>query len=226
MAIKFRASEFIDFNTGHVIIAPIQLQFRMKLAGAVAFADLLRLFECRVEVWHLGVLAQMVNNIEYGQPPSIWSHAAYGLLPLLFIYFETVGKMLAPAETRDEPPEIEFNRGFHDVYNDVTTSSGERYDPQEFYRRGQNELFLLGSTPHGLWVHNNRSISTKDFDIVQSTPINPATRKYYVNPHTTARTVINHFPTLIARLNDPDAQYNPLRARFREIIGNARDDES
>jgi hypothetical protein len=125
--------------------------------------------------------------------------------------------MLVPAGTSDEPREVEFNRGFHDVYNDATTSSGESYDPLEFYRRGQSGLFLLGSTTQGLWVHNSRSISAKDFDITQTTAADPTTRKYYVNPHSTARTVINHFPTLITRLNDPDAQYNALRARFREV---------
>jgi hypothetical protein len=219
LAKKFRDSEFIDFDTGTVKLAPIQLQFRMKLAGPLLLPDLIRLFQCRMEVWHLGVAVQMMHEIEFGQPPSVWSHSAYGLLALLFTYFETVGKLVNPDTPRPRLAAEDFDRGFRDVYADVTTSKGMSYDPKEFFRRERNGLYSLGSTARGLWVHKERSISTKDFDIIHRNPADPTTVKYYVNPHTTVRTVVAHFPTVIQRLNDPAAQYDAMRARFEEFFG-------
>jgi hypothetical protein len=220
---RFRDSEFIDFNTGTVKVAPIQLQFRMKLAGPMRFSDLVRLFQCRIEVWHLGVAVQMLREIEYGQPPSVWSHAAYGLLALLFSYFETIGKTLNPDANNSGTTESDFEVGFRDVYQEITTSSGSSYDPKEFYRRARNGLFSLGSTKRGIWVHNEQSISTKDFDIIRKNPTDAASEKYYVNPHAVTRTVVDHFPTFIARLNEPDAQVEGMRARFEEYFGDFRD---
>lgn len=218
----FRESEFIDFNSGTVKLAPIQLQFRMKLAGPLLFADIVRLFQCRIEVWHLGVAVQMLHEIEYSQPPSIWSHAAYGLITLLFSYFETIGKTLNPEATNPSTPGIDFEYGFRDVYQDLTTSSGNTYNPKEFYIRARNGLFPLGTHQQGLWVHNERSISTQDFDIVQKIPTDPASTKFYVNPHAVVRTLVNHFPTVIQRLNNHDAQYEGMRVRFGKYFGDSR----
>lgn len=220
---RFRNSEFVDFNTGTVKLAPIQLQFRMALAGPPTFADLVRLFQCRIEVWHLGVAVQMLHDIEFNSPPSVWSHAAYGLLSLIFVYFETIGKVLNADAAPSSAPAVDFDLGFRDVYSDVTTSSGNRYDPKEFYVRAHIGLFHLGSTVRGLWVHNERSISVKDFDIVQRNPNDPTSLKYYVNPHAAVRTIVEHFPTFIQRLQDPDARYDALRAKFKEAVGDLRE---
>jgi hypothetical protein len=103
----------------------------------------------------------------------------------------------------------------------MTTTSGERLNPADFYTRARKGLFALGSSPNGLWVHNDRSISTQDFDIIHKNPADPATRKYYINPHNTVRTVIDHFPTLIARLNDPATQFDAMRARLKSFVSDA-----
>lgn len=223
MAKRFRNSEFIDFNSGTVKIAPIQLQFRMTLAGPLQYADLVRLFCCRVEVWHLGVAVQMLHDIEFNSPPSVWSHAAYGIVALLFNYFETIGRIINPKPVGQHATEMDFDFGFRDVYNDIRTSDGTEYDPIQFYNRARNGLFYLGSTPHGLWVHNERSISVKDFDIIQKNLADPASRKYYVNPHSATRTIVDHFPTFIERLIDSDPDNEAMRVRFREFIGGLRD---
>jgi hypothetical protein len=215
---RFRESEFIDFNTGSVKLAPIQLQFKMTMAGGMSFADLVRLFQCRMEVWHLGVAVQIVRQIEAYSPPSIWSHSAYGLLSLLVSYFEIIGQILNPDSTTSAPAEVDFDCAFRDVYTEMKTTNGAPLAPKEFYRRARNGLVALGSTQDGLWVHNDRNISTKDFDIIQKNPTDPATIKYYVNPHAVVRTAIDHFPTFIARLNDPNTRYDALRARFRGFV--------
>jgi hypothetical protein len=222
---KFRTSEYIDFNTGTVKLAPIQLQFRMRMAGEVSFADLVRLFQCRVEVWHLGVATQIVHEIEFGSPPAVWSHAAYGLLSLVIPYFEMVGKIVNPAALPPSASQAntlveDFDCGFRDVYTDLTTSSGTSYDPLKFYNLARSGLYALGATQQGLWMHNERTISTKDFDIIQKNPNDPSTLKHYVNPHAVVRTVVDHFPTVVARLNDPASQNEEMRARFRHFFVN------
>jgi hypothetical protein len=220
---SFRESDFVDFNSGKVKIAPIQLQFRLRLAGPLLLPDLIRLFECRMEVWYLGVAVQMLHEIEFELPPSIWSHAAYGLLALLFSYFEIIGKLFNSDAADSVVSAIDFDCGFRDVYSDAITSDGQIYDPKEFYTRARNGLYQLGTTPRGLWVHNERTISMQDFDVVQKNPNDPATLKYYVNPHSLTRTLVDHFPTVIRRLNAQEQQYDGLRHRFKTLFGDLRD---
>lgn len=219
---RFRESEYIDFNTGIVKIPPLQLQFRTAMAGKTSFVDSVRLFQCRVEVWQLGVAVQILQGIEYGHPPSVWSHAAYTLLAILFDYFETIGRVLNPDSQTYDQAEANFVHGFRDVYPHFTTASGQDHDPAEFHQRAAAGLFVWGSTAHGLWVHNTTTISSQDFDIVLKNPRDSTTHKYYINPHSTTRTVIEHFPTVIARLNDPNPQYDALRARFLEFVSQDR----
>ena len=232
MAPKFRESEFIDFNSGLVKIAPLQMQFRIRMAGEAHMSDLIRLFQCRVEVWQLGVAAQVVNYIEHGTPPSVWAHAAYSVTAILIDYFETIGAILnednsssISAATPAAQPVFSTNEAanfetcFYDVYPDFTTSTGAKIAPREFHERMRNGLFALGSTPRGLWMHNSRSVSLQDFDVIQKNPADASTLRYYINPHSMVRTLINHFPTVIARLNNPDTQYEPLRARLQMFLG-------
>jgi hypothetical protein len=219
LATKFRESEFIDFRTGIVKVAPLQLQFKQSLGETSTFADLVRLFQCRMEVWHLGVAVQITQSIEFGHPPSVWSHAAYGLMTLLFAYFETIGRILNEKPDSAGMSAADFDCGFRDIYPTVTSSAGVEFDPREFYKRARNGLIPLGSTQQGIFLHNEQSISIQDFDVIQKNPHNPASQKYYVNPHGVVRTVVNHFPTLIARLNNADARYEALRAGFRAFVG-------
>ena len=73
------------------------------------------LFECRVDVWSLGVAAATLYEIEHGKKGSIWQHAAYGMLTISFTYFEMVGKTLNPnSRTRGTASE-DFNVGCRDV---------------------------------------------------------------------------------------------------------------
>jgi hypothetical protein len=98
---RFRTSRFIDFNTGTVITAPMDL--KKSMPATMTTDQKIDLFECRVEVWQLGVAAEMLKQIEAARNPSIWSHAAYGLVSVSFSYFEMIGKTLnsgsAPSKT-------------------------------------------------------------------------------------------------------------------------------
>jgi hypothetical protein len=130
--------------------------------------------------------------------------------------------MLNPASQMSSTTPMDFESGFRDVYSDLTASSGKSLDLNEFYKRARNGLYQLGSSQRGLWMHNERTISPKDFDIIQLNPNDPSSQKYYVNPHAVARTVIDHFPTFIARLNDPSPQHDAMRAKFMEFFGDFR----
>lgn len=223
MAEKYRESEFIDFNTGTVKLAPMQLQFRMALAGPLQFDDLVRVFQCRIEVWNLGVAVAMLHQIEFNTPPSVWSHAAYALLSVVFSYFEMIGKTLNPTSTQSGTAAVDFNYGFCDVYPEYAPAGGDYRDANlplvsEFRNRARNGLYHLGSTKQGLWVHNNPNISTKDFDLIHKVPDDPTSAKYYVNPHALTRTVVAHFPSLIDRLKNPAPQYDAMRAKFGDFL--------
>ena len=96
MTDAFPKSEFIDFNAGVVYATPDTLFRSMREPWSID--DKIRLFECRVEVWQLGVAVAILRQIEASEQPSIWSHAAYGLVSILTSYFEMIGKTLSPAD--------------------------------------------------------------------------------------------------------------------------------
>src|SRR4051794_30775972 len=97
----FRSSPYVDFNTGVVALDPMAL---LNTQGKpTSFAKKLRLFECRVEVWQLGVAAEMLRQIEaHHDGKSIWCHAAYGLVSVAFSYFEMIGKTVNPGSQKKD----------------------------------------------------------------------------------------------------------------------------
>jgi hypothetical protein len=223
MSKPFRSSEFIDFNAGTVTIQPMQLQG--TLPDSPQRKDHLRVFECRVDVWQLGVAVQLLKEMESHSPSSIWFHAAYGLISISFSYFEMIGKILNPQSAKSKTASKDFNVGFCDVYKDCAPSSGKYDDSsvpevREFRDRVRNGMYHLGYTKMNLLIHNNPSFSPKDFDVrVRS----DGTRLYYVNPHAATRTIVDHFPTLIQRLNDADGKYDGLRQKFDQFFGDFHD---
>jgi hypothetical protein len=90
----YRSSRFIDFNEGRVVLDPES--FVDQASRPWTLEQKIDFFECRVDVWQLGVAVEMLKQIEAHEPPSIWSHAAYGLLSVIASYFEMVGKVLNP----------------------------------------------------------------------------------------------------------------------------------
>jgi hypothetical protein len=205
MAEKLRESEFIDFNTGTVKIAPMELQ--RTFSQPLQLADKIRLFHCRLEVWNLGVAVQLLKQIESHTPPSIWSHSAFGLLAVGFTYFETIGKTINPASKKKDTASQDFNFGFCDVYPEYQPSSSP---VKEFRNRVRNGIYHLTFTKKSVLMHNNLNFSNKDFDVIQQN----GDAIYTVNPHSMIRTIVGHFPKFIDRLINPDTQYDGLRKKF------------
>ena len=80
VADEFRYSPYIDFDAGLVKHTPETLV--EELGSPCTPEEKLESLECRVDVWQLGVAVEMLKQIEDNQPPSIWSHAAYGIVAM------------------------------------------------------------------------------------------------------------------------------------------------
>ena len=218
----FRDSRFIDFNTGTVKLAPMALINHLKRPWTLS--DKILVFDCRVEVWHLGVAVQMLQQIESTPAPdSIWAHAAYGMIAVAFSYFEMIGKTLNPTSKPSGTAGEDFNWGFCDAY--PAYGSSGRYDDasvpvvKEFRNRVRNGMYHLAATKSDLLIHNSpEQISTKDFDVIRQTDDTRTVNYYCVNPHAMVRTVVDHFPTFIQRLLDPNPRYDLMRERFQEFF--------
>lgn len=227
----FRSSKFIDFEAGEVLLAPMDLKKNKPKPWTLG--DKIDLFECRVEVWQLGVAVAILKQIESSQPPSIWSHAAYGVVAIAFSYFEMLGKTLNPAPPPTKAGE-DFNRGFADVYpslkplNNVYTdklpvatgpqaANPDVADIVAFRDRIRNGMYHLGYTKNGIWLHNDVGY-TKDFEITQEPdPDNPTqiTARYRVNPHRMTRTLVDHFPGFVNRVRN---NTNNLQVKFLDFF--------
>lgn len=230
--LQFRPSRYIDFNTGHTITAPMEL--KSTLPAEMTLDQKIDLFECRVEVWHLGVAAAILKQIESAKNPSIWSHAAYGLIAITFTYFEMIGKTLNPDSQSSGTSSDDFNYGFCNVYSDFKPTNGvytdklpvpsgtkpQNNDPEilkvkEFRNRIRNGIYHLGYTKKGLWIHND--IGRPDFEIEQAAYRSGGStiNTYRMNPHGTTRTVIEHFARFISNLRDPT---KGLQKKFLEYF--------
>lgn len=219
MTRQFRSSKFVDFNTGEVFLAPMRLMRQKK--GRLTLPDKIELFECRVEVWQLGVAAQILRDMEDPKRSDIWSHAAYALVALIFSYFEMIGKTMNPGSKKSRTAGDDFEAGFCDVYPQFKPTNGT-YSPQvaAFWDRIRNGVYHLGYTKKGLFIHHNNSISTSDFDsklasdLPKEAGVSGNERVYLMDPHRATRTIIEHFATFISRLNQSAA----LQAKFKQFF--------
>jgi hypothetical protein len=206
MALPFRTSRFIDFDTGSVRISPDEY-FRLFPDSPWTLSQKLDLFEYRVEVWQLGVSVAILQQIEAQKPPSIWCHSAYGLISVIFSYFEMIGKSLNPNSKKSRTAGEDFAYGFRDVYPRYTSTI---VTAGEFCNRVRNGMYHLAYTQNQLDIHNDNNMSTEDFDIQHG--------RYLLNPHRLTRTVVDHFPGFLARLKDTDTKNDGLRKKFEEFF--------
>ena len=128
-------------------------------------------FECRVDVWQLGVAVEMLKQIEAHEPPSIWSHAAYGLLSVIASYYEMVGKVLNPQSRPRGTSSEDFNWGFCNVYPDFRLAEATSPDWAEAYKDTavpvvaefrnlmRNGMYHLGFPKKKFLIHNSPQIS-------------------------------------------------------------------
>lgn len=221
MTTIFRDSEFMDFNAGRVKLAPMVLQHTLQAPNERP--DSLQLFECRVEVWQLGVAVQVLREMESDQRPqdSIWSHAAYGLIAIAFSYFEMIGKSLNPGSAKSKTARIDFNYGLCDVYPEHAPSSG-KYDDSDvpfvsaFRDRVRNGMYHLAYTKNNLIIHHNRGVSEKDLDFKPEW--HGARDVYFLDPHLMVRTIVDHFSGFVRRLREPGERYRLMQLKFDEFF--------
>lgn len=215
---SFRSSPYIDFETGTVLEPPMVLVDERPKPWSLS--DKLDLFESRVDVWQLGP-AVAILKLMGADPPqsSIWAHAAYGLVAILFSYFEMVGKTLNPNAARSRTASRDFNYGFCDVYKTFAIAGSSREDKDlpdavSFRDRVRNGMYHLAYTKRGLFLHNEPQTYPDDFTVDTT----GAATAYRVNPHQMTRTVVAHFPTLMARLRHLDPASDGLREQFRKFF--------
>ena len=113
----------------------------------------------------------MLKEIEGHQHPSIWSHAAYGMIGVFFSYFEMVGKTLNPNSGSSGTAGKDFNYGFCDVYPSLKPSNGNYGDAQvplvvELRNRVRNGMYHLAYTKNNLMIHNDAGLSGEDFSVL------------------------------------------------------------
>jgi hypothetical protein len=201
VADEFRYSPHIDFDSGLVKNTPETLINEMIASHTPD--EKLDLFECRVDVWQLGVAVEILKQVEDNEPPSIWSHAAYGLVTLTTSYFEMVGKILNPVASPWKGAEREFNMGFCDVYPEYIPEDGNMKKVRfvdGLRGRMRNGMFHLGYTKRWLIIHNGPEIE-RDFQPIRvQKPGGGYVQAYCVNPHKMTRTIVNHFPSVIDRI--------------------------
>ena len=214
----YRSSRFINFNEGRVILDPES--FVDQVSRPWTLEQKIDYFECRVDVWQLGVAVEMLKQIEAHEPPSIWSHAAYGLLSVIASYFEMVGKVLNPRSGPSHTSSVDFNWGFCNVYPDFrpaqATSPGwvEDYpdsavpDVAKFRDLMRNGMYHLGFPKKNFLIHNSPQIS-KDFDVVVEVA-------YVMNPHRVTRSLVEHFAGIVAALRQTSNV--DLRQKFEQFF--------
>lgn len=192
----YRSSRFIDFNTGELLQNP-QLLWNaayMNPAAPPTFDDKLNLFECRVEVWQLGVAAAMLREITADVPRinHVWSHAAYGLVSVVFSYFEMIGKTLNPNSRKSGTSGADFAAGFCDVY------PAEQANVRLWYGRVRCGLYHLAYTKDEIFLHGGDlpNLPQTTFGVI---PVQ-GRQWCYLNPHTLVPEVIDHFAQFMARL--------------------------
>ena len=222
MSRMFRDSRFVDFNAGTTKIPPMLLLHFLR--RPLQFSDKVMFFQCRIEVWNLGVAVQILKEIESSKLPSTWSHAAYGMLAIGFAYFEMIGKTLNPNSGPTKTSGADFNYGFCDVYQEYMPASGicdDHHVPdavKQFRNRVRNGIYHLAWTKKDLLIHNDPLRPTKDFDVEQRNIHGQSVNVYILNPHSMVHTIVDHFPTFIQRLEDPDARYDGMRRKFEEFV--------
>lgn len=223
MTAEFRSSSYLDFNSGDVFLEPMKLLQQKRRPWTPV--DKIDIFECRVEVWQLGVAVQVLKEMEHPDRLAIWSHAAYGLIAIIFSYFEMIGKIVNPGSKKSRTAGSDFKAGFCDVYPRFETADG-KYLPEvaKFQDRVRNGMYHLAYTKNGLWIHHNNTLSTEDFDtklgaqLPKELGAPDQDRVYLMDPHRVTRTIVTHFGDFVARLKQDASTSGGMQAKFEEFF--------
>jgi len=220
MCTRFRDSKFIDFNKGHVIADP--MDFAARIRRPLTVADKIDVFECSVEVWQLGVAVEILKEIERHETPSIWSHSAFGLIAVVFSYFEMIGKTLNPRSARNGTAGQDFIYGFCDVNHEYRPAnddySGDLPDVKAFRDRIRNGMYHLAGIKSGVCIR--RSTLKKDFEVLKTSSGNAPL--YSMDIHRVTRTIVNHFPCFMARLRQSESESGEMAKKFAKFFDTFR----
>lgn len=209
-----RNSPHIDFETGTVINEPMALYRGTPKPWSID--DKINIFECRVDVWQLGVAVAMLKRNESNEQSSIWRHSAYGMLSVIFSYFEMIGKTLNLKSQPRGTASLDFNHGFCDVYPAYKPANEDYTDDNLSFvvalrDRVRNGMYHLAWTKSNLVIHNAPHRS-EEFFVTQAGPRSV----YYLNPHKMVRTIVNHFPGFVARLREESN--TDMRSKFETFF--------
>jgi len=221
MCTRFRESEFIDFNKGHVRENP--MHFANQISTPWTLANKIDVFECSVEVWQLGVAVEILKEIERHEDPSIWSHSAFGLVAVIFSYFEMIGKTLNQESKPSGTASQDFNHGFCDVYPEWKPADGDYSNANlpevgGFRDRIRNGMYHLAGTKSNLFI--SRSILKKDFEVCKTS--NDHEPSYSMDIHRVTRTIVDHFPDFVARLRKSESESSEMSKKFEEFFDTFR----
>jgi hypothetical protein len=221
MTEAFRNSRFLDFNTGDVLVPPMRLAQQKERPWDLP--DKIDIFECRVEVWQLGVAVQILREMESPKRLPIWRHAAYGLISVIFSYFEMIGKTLNPKSTKWKSGKIDFKFGFCDVYPQYRDSTGKfSREVGQFQDRIRNGMYHLAYTKKGLLIHHDNALSLRDFDtkLPSELPeeLGVSGQVFLMDPHRVTRTLVKHFGDFMLRLRQPGSKGDEMRVKFEEFF--------
>lgn len=222
---NFRPSQYVNFNDDTIIDTPDSLFGRMPQPLSVE--DKISLFESRVDAWQLGPAVAILKQIEASTTPSVWSHSGYTLVWVLTSYFEMIGKVLNLNSRSSGTAGDDFKAGFRDVYPDYTVAGSDGtlvpdVREQHVWSAVRNGIYHLGYTKSGIVLRTKQS-GEDDFAAmlvpIGKSPTGTIHRVVLaIDPHSLTRTIVNHFPTFIARLRD--TTQTALRAKFVEVIDN------
>lgn len=228
MAEEFRSSKYINFDSGDVWLPPMVL-LRQK-SKPWSLPDKLDIFECRVEVWQLGVAVAVLKEMECPNRKGIWSHSAYGLVAIVFSYFEMIGKILNPSSKKRNSASQDFKAGFCDVYPEFRTGSGEpSSDVSQYLDRVRNGMYHLAYTKRGLWIHHDHEVSLKDFEVKPASDLpnklgfSGTDPVYLMDPHRVTRTIVSHFSGFVSRLREPSPSLHALQLKFEAFFDDFHD---
>jgi len=176
-------------------------------------------FECSVEVWQLGVAVEILKEIERHEHPSIWSHSAFGLVAIVFSYFEMIGKTLNPKSAPKGTAWQDFNYGFCDVNQEYRPANGDYNDPnlpdvKVFRDRIRNGMYHLAGIKSGVRIQ--RSVLEKDFEVLKPSSGNEPL--YSMDIHRVTRTIVDHFPGFVARLRESESKSGEMAGKFEEFF--------
>lgn len=156
------------------------------------------IFEDRVRNWHLHVAKLVNDSIKAADTKNPdWSHAGFGLVTLLFTYFEMIAQYKTGISSNGASEEL-FCYGLNDVYPGLLSKGKQR----KVYARVRCGMYHNAFIKKGTLIDGGY---TSPLEVEDGGNVK-------VNPHTLYDDVQKHFDEYISELKCPSSKY--LRSNF------------